>query len=246
MKNRDSPPTALVTGGAVRVGRAICVGLAGAGYRVVVHYHTSRDDADEVVREITSAGGEAVAIAGDLSRIAEVERVAREAEAAFGGVDLLVNNASVFPPEGIGEVDEALWDHTLAVNLKAPFFLTQALAPAMKARGSGVVINLADLAGLQAWKGYAAHAISKAGLIHFTRLAARALGPEVRVAAIAPGTILPPEGTPDEEVERLARRAALKRTGSPDDVVQAVLYLARAEFVTGVVLTVDGGRMEEG
>lgn len=234
--------TALVTGGAIRIGRAISLALAGEGMRVVVHYHSSSTEADALVGEVRSAGGEAVAIGADLSVHAEVERLAREAAAAFGGVDVLVNNASVFPPERLGEVGEGLWDRTLAVNLKAPFFLTQLLAPAMKARGAGVVVNLADLAGLQPWAAYAVHAVSKAGLVHFTKVAARALAPEVRVVAIAPGTVLPPARLPGEELERLARRAPLGRIGAPEDVTRALLYLLRADFVTGEVMVVDGGR----
>lgn len=232
----------LVTGGAVRVGRAISLALAGEGMRVVIAYGSSEGPARDLVEEIRRGGGEAVAISADLARLDEVARLADEAERAFGGVDVLVNNASVFPPEGMDEVDEALWDHTFAVNLKAPFFLTQRLAPGMRARGGGVVINLADLAGLQAWKGYAAHSISKAGLVHLTKVAARALAPEIRVNAIAPGTVLPPEDFPEEEVRRLAERTPLRRNGSPEDVVEALLYLLRADFVTGEVLVLDGGR----
>jgi pteridine reductase len=235
--------TALVTGGAVRVGRAIVEGLSRAGARVVVHYHGSAEAADELVDSIRARGGEAVALRADLSVHAEVETLAEEAFAAFGGVDILVNNASVFPSEGLDSVDEELWDHTHAVNLKAPFFLTQRLGARMKAGGEGVVVNLADLAGIQAWNGYAAHAVSKAGLIHLTRVAARALGPEVRVVGIAPGTVLPPEDLSEEEVHRLAERAPLRRIGSPADVVDAVLYLVRASFVTGEVLALDGGRL---
>lgn len=130
----------------------------------------------------------------------------------------------------------------MAVNLKAPFFLAQELGRRMKGRGDGVIVNIADLAGMQAWSGYAAHAISKAGLVHLTRVAARALAPEVRVVGIAPGTVLPPEGFPPGEVDRLADRTALRRIGSPEDVVDAVLYLVRASFVTGEVLVIDGGR----
>lgn len=237
------PPTALITGGAVRVGRALARALAEDGYRVVVHYGGSAAEAESLVAEICGAGGEAVALQADLARAEEVERLAREAEAAWGGVDVLVNNASVFPAEPLLDTDAELWDHTLAVNLRAPFLLTRALAPAMKRRGGGSVVNLADLAGLQTWRGYAAHAVSKAGLIHLTRVAARALAPEIRVNAIAPGTVLPPDDLPDEEVEALARRAPLGRIGSTDDVVQALRYLLGAEFVTGEVLTVDGGRM---
>jgi NAD(P)-dependent dehydrogenase (short-subunit alcohol dehydrogenase family) len=236
--------TALVTGGAVRVGRALALGLAEEGLRVAVHYHGSVDAAHELVESIRAAGGEAVALRADLARQEEVERLAREAEAAFGGagVDVLVNNASVFPPERLEETDEALWEHTMAVNLKAPFFLTQRLGGRMRERGGGVVVNLADLAGLQAWTSYAVHSISKAALVHLTRVAARALAPEVRVVAVAPGTVLPPEDLPPEEVRRLAETTPLRRNGSPEDVVQAVRYLLRADFVTGEVLVLDGGR----
>jgi NAD(P)-dependent dehydrogenase (short-subunit alcohol dehydrogenase family) len=129
------------------------------------------------------------------------------------------------------------------VNLRAPFFLTQRLGAAMQGRGGGVIVNLADLAGLQTWRGYAAHGISKAALVHLTRVAARALAPHVRVVAIAPGTVLPPEDFSKEEIERLAQRAPLRRNGSPEDVVRALLYALQADFVTGEVLVVDGGRL---
>jgi pteridine reductase len=237
-----SGKVALVTGGAVRVGRAIVLGLADAGMRVVVHYHSSAGPAEEVVRIIQGMGGEATSVRADLSRVEEVERLADEAERAFGRIDVLINSASVFPPERMDEVDPALWDHTLAVNLRAPFFLTQRLGRGMRQRGEGSVVNLADLAGLQPWAAYAAHSISKAGLVHLTRVAARSLAPEVRVNAIAPGTVLPPEEMSDEEVQRLAGRVPLGHIGAPDDVVGAVLYLLRAPFVTGEVLVLDGGR----
>ncbi len=234
---------ALVTGGAVRVGRALSLGLAREGMRVIVGYGASEGPAREVVEEIRRGGGEAAAVGADLSRPEEVRRLADGAEAAFGGIDVLVNNASVFPAEGFEETDEESWERTMGVNLRAPFFLTQRLAPGMRKRGGACVVNVTDLAGLQSWEGYAAHGISKAGLAHFTRVAARALAPDVRVNAIAPGTVLPPEDFPEEEVRKLAARAPLRRNGSPDDVLQALLYLLRADFVTGQVLVVDGGRI---
>jgi pteridine reductase len=232
---------ALVTGGAVRVGRAISLALAGEGMRLAVHYNSSAEAADALVAEVRERGGEAVALAADLADADAVERLAREAEAAFGGVDVLVNNASVFPPERLEETGASLWDYTMAVNLRAPFLLTRALAATLRAR-RGVVVNMADLAGMQAWEGYAAHSISKAGLIHLTKVAARALAPEVRVVGIAPGTVLPPDEFGEDEVRRLAERAPLRRNGSPDDVTAALLYLLRADFVTGETLVVDGGR----
>lgn len=233
--------TALVTGGAIRVGRAISLALAGAGAKVIVHYHTSADAAAEVVAEIHASGGEAVAIPADLSTTRAAFDLADRAE-AVGPVDVLVNSASVFPAEPLERVTPELWEATLAINLRAPFFLTQRLGGAMKGRGWGVVVNIADLAGIQIWKGYAAHAISKAGLVHVTKVAARALAPEVRVGAVAPGAVLPPENMSDEEVDRLAARAPLGRIGSAEDVAHAVLYLLTSDFVTGEVLVVDGGR----
>lgn len=233
---------ALVTGGGVRVGRALALALAREGARVVVHCHRSVDEAERTAAEIRALGTEALVLQADLSELSEVERLAGEAEAAFGGVDLLVNNASVFPAERLDEVTPQIWQRAVAVNLTAPFFLTQRLGSAMSERGGGVVVNLVDLAGLQPWAAYAAHSVSKAGLVHATRVAARALAPRVRVVAIAPGTVLPPDDLPREEVQRLADRAPLRRIGDPDDVVQAMLYLVRSDFVTGEILVVDGGR----
>jgi pteridine reductase len=235
--------TALVTGGAVRVGRAISLALARHGARVVIHYHSSDREARALEEEIAAGGAEAEIVRADLSTMDGVRGLVQGEGRDFGRVDILINNASLFPAERLDEVDEALWDTTLAVNLRAPFFLTQALGARMKERGWGVVVNVADLAGVQAWSAYAAHAISKAGLIHLTRVAARSLAPEVRVVAIAPGTVLPPEDMPEEEVRRLADRAPLKRIGSADDVAEAVLYLVGADFVTGELLVIDGGRL---
>jgi pteridine reductase len=233
---------ALVTGGAVRVGRAIASALAEDGYRLVIHYNSSSGPADELVEEIRSRGGEAVAIGADLADPDAVRRLAREAVDAFGGIDLLVNNASVFPPEKLEETDEDLWEHTIAVNLRAPFFLIRHLAGTLRER-RGVVINMADLAGIQAWAAYAAHGISKAGVVHLTRVAARSLAPQVRVNGIAPGAVLPPESMSDDEIRQLAERTPLKKNGSPDDVVRALRYLLAADFVTGETLVVDGGRL---
>lgn len=240
-----SGKTALVTGGAVRVGRAISLALAGEGMRVVVHYHSSSAGADSLVAEIRAAGGDAVAIGADLSRGDQVERLAREAVGATGGIDVLVNNASVFPPQRLEETDEALWDHTLAVNLKAPFLLIRHLAATLRER-RGCVVNLCDLAGLQPWAAYAAHGVSKAGLVHLTRVAARALAPEARVNGIAPGAVLPPESMGPDELGAIAKSTPLKRLGSPEDVTRAVLYLLHADYVTGEILVVDGGRMLRG
>lgn len=237
-----SGATALITGGAVRVGRAIVEGLAAEGMRVVIHYNGSEPEARALVESLNRDGREAVCISADLSTMDGVEALAASALAAFGAVDVLVNNASLFHADSLDETSPEIWERTIAVNLRAPFFLTQRLASSLRER-RGVVVNITDLAGLQSWEDYAAHGIAKAGLAHLTRVAARALAPEARVVGIAPGTVLPPDSLADEEVAALAERAPLKRNGSPDDVVQALLYLLRADFVTGETIVVDGGRL---
>jgi len=242
---QSSGKVALVTGGAVRLGRAMSLGLADRGMRVAVHYNQSAEQAIALCESIAEMGGEAVPFGEDLSEPNAASRLALRVMDAMGGVDVLVNSASVFPPETLEETDEALWDHTLAVNLKAPFFLIRHLASTLRER-RGVVVNLADLAGMQPWARHAAHGIAKAGLIHLTRVAARALAPEARVVGISPGAVLPPEGTSAAEMERLGRMAALGRVGSAEDVVVALNYLLDADFVTGEVLVVDGGRMLRG
>jgi pteridine reductase len=213
--------------------------------KLVVHYHSSSSAADQLCADIRARGGKAVSIGADLADPEQVTRLAREAAAAFGGIDLLVNNASVFPPERLEDTDLALWDHTLAVNLRAPFLLIRELAPTLRERG-GVVVNLCDLAGLQPWAAYAAHGVAKAGLTHLTRVAARSLAPEVRVVGIAPGAVLPPTDMPAEALATIERTTPLGRLGSPEDVVKALLYLLAADFVTGEVTVVDGGRMLRG
>ncbi|HET9986760.1 MAG TPA: SDR family oxidoreductase [Longimicrobiales bacterium] len=234
---------ALVTGGARRVGRALSLALAEAGADLVVGYHRSASDADTLVEEVRALGRRAVAVQGDVASKTDVDALVRACEAAFGRLDILVNNAAGFESAPFLEITEEEWDRVMAVNLKGPFLLSQAATPLLRAHGDGIIVNIADLAGLQAWPGYAHHGASKAGLIHLTRVAARALAPEIRVAAIAPGTVLPPETFTEEQVYKLREAIPLKRIGSPDDVAEALLYLVRSDFVTGIVIPVDGGRL---
>lgn len=232
----------LVTGGAVRLGAAISRAAAEDGSSMVIHYRGSEEEAHRLRDELRAAGSDVALVRADLADAAEVERLAAEAVAAFGRIDVLVNNASVFPAERLEETDADLWDHTLAVNLRAPFLLIRHLAAELR-RTRGVVVNMADLAGLQPWAAYAAHSVAKAGLVQLTRVAARTLAPDVRVVGIAPGTVLPPEDMPEEEIRRLAERTPLCRNGSPEDVVKALRYVLAADFVTGETLVVDGGRL---
>jgi NAD(P)-dependent dehydrogenase (short-subunit alcohol dehydrogenase family) len=231
---------ALVTGGARRLGRALALGLADAGCDVVIAHGDSPDEARNTVADIEALGRRAAALQADLSVSGDVRRLAADATAAFGGIDILVNSAARFDSKPVLEISAAEWDLVQAVNVRAPFLLSQAVTPTMRERGAGVIINIADLSGLQPWSGYAHHAVSKAALLHLTKVLARALAPQIRVNAIAPGTVLPPDGNAGSDAQ--SERRVLTRHGTPDDVVSALLYLVRSDWVTGETLIVDGGR----
>jgi NAD(P)-dependent dehydrogenase (short-subunit alcohol dehydrogenase family) len=231
---------ALVTGGAHRVGRAFSLALAGAGCDVVVNYNTSRADAADTVAAIEDLGRRALAVQADVSRTEDIARMLSATEETFGRLDIVVNNASLFERAPVAAIGEEDWDRVLAVNLKAPFFVAQAAAPLLRREGGGTIINIADLSGLQPWPSFAHHAVSKAGLLHLTRVLARALAPDIRVNSITPGTVLPPESTEGEDG---SERRVIERSGSTDDVARALLYLIESDFVTGENLIVDGGRL---
>ncbi|MBI4520636.1 MAG: SDR family oxidoreductase [Gemmatimonadetes bacterium] len=232
---------AIVTGGAVRVGRAITLALARAGYDLVIHYNRSQKEAEEAQREVQALGRMAVLVQGDVALKRNVEQVVARAN-ELGRLDLLVNNASIFQSKPVLEITEEEWDRVLAVNLKGPFLLAQAAAPLLAAAG-GSIVNVVDLSAFQAWPSFAHHAVSKAGLLHLTRVLARALGPEIRVNAVAPGPVLPPGHYTADQIERSRKRTVLGRWGSPDDVARTVLFLAESPYITGDVVVVDGGRL---
>jgi NAD(P)-dependent dehydrogenase (short-subunit alcohol dehydrogenase family) len=231
---------ALVTGAAKRLGRAVAVRLAEEGADVVVHHRSSGAEAASAVVEIQKLGRRAVAIAADLGNVAEIKRLFDETAKYFGRLDILVNSAANFLPASIVSTTEQVWDSSLNTNLKAPFFCAQAAGPLLR-RTRGTIINFADVGGILGWPGYVPHCVSKAGVIMLTRVLAKELAPEVRVNAIAPGTITMP-GDPPEWEEDYIKRAPLKRSGRPSDITDTVLFLVRSEFITGQVLIVDGGR----
>ncbi|HEX6938944.1 MAG TPA: SDR family oxidoreductase [Longimicrobiales bacterium] len=234
---------ALVTGGARRVGRALSLALARAGADIVVNYFRSAEEAERTVADIVALGRRAIAVRSDVASKTDVDALVRRTADAFGRLDVLVNNASMFEKAPLLAITEQDWDRVLAVNLKGPFLLAQAAAPLLRRDGGGVIINIADLSAFQPWPSYAHHAVSKAGLVHLTRVLAAALAPDIRVNCIAPGTVLPPEDYTGEQALREIERAPLKRLGSPDDVARALLFLIESDFVTGEVVVVDGGRM---
>jgi pteridine reductase len=232
---------ALVTGSGKRLGRAVALGLAAQGADVVIHYRSSETEAREVVAEIHGLGRQSVALQADLAQVPEIQQLFQRVETHFGRLDLLVNSAANFLQTDFASTTEKLWDLSLNTNLKAPFFCSQAAAPLLK-KTSGAIINFADIGGILGWPGFIPHSISKAGVIMLTRCLAKELAPEIRVNAIAPGTITMPGDPPEWEAD-FVRLAPLHRSGRPEDIVDAVCYLASAKFVTGTVLVVDGGRI---
>jgi pteridine reductase len=232
---------ALVTGGGRRVGRALAVALGQRGATVAVHYNESDEGAKEVVGEIAQRGSKAIAFGSDLTSPDAPSKLVEQVHAKLGGLDILVNSAAVMIRTPFGSIEPKQWDDILALNLRAPFFLTQAAAPHLK-RARGAIINIADLAAFETWPGYIPHGVSKSGVVYFTKALARVLAPEVRVNAIAPGTVLLPDDWSDEEAERLDATTPLKRDGSPQDVVEAMLFLLGADYITGETIIVDGGR----
>ena len=232
---------ALVTGGAHRVGRAIVLALGRAGTRVVVHYHRSEEPARGVQAELAALGTDSALVAGDLAIVAEAERVADQALARWGQLDLLVNSAGIWGSTPIGTVTQARWDELIEVNLRGAFFCAQRAAPALRA-ARGAIVNIADVGALRPWRNYTPYLVSKGGVVTLTEALAKDLAPEVRVNAVAPGPVLLPDGWTPAQAERAAASVLLKRLGSPEDVAAAVVYLAQADYVTGVVLPVDGGQ----
>jgi pteridine reductase len=232
---------ALVTGAGRRLGRAIALALGARGMRVAVHYAESAEGAEETAAEINRAGGKAACFRSDLAQPDAPAALIDAVVARFGHLDVLVNSAAVMVRTPLGEVTPAEWDTMFALNLRAPFLAAQAAAPHL-ARRRGGIVNLADLAAFETWPGYIPHGITKAGVVQMTRALARVLAPDVRVNAVAPGTVLLPEGWSDDDARRLVETTPLGRLGSPEDVTRAILFLLESDYITGETIIVDGGR----
>ncbi len=240
----ESERVALVTGASRRIGAAIVRGLHAAGYRVLLHYHRSEDEARQLAEELNAERpGSVVTQQADLDDTAALSGLVNQAIDVWGRLDALVNNASTFYPTPLGTVNESQWDALLGSNLKAPFFLCQAAAPQL-ARRQGAIVNLVDVYAERPLKGYPAYSIAKAGLAALTRSLAVELAPDVRVNGVAPGAILWPEQTDGGQTQAdILARIPLARSGSPADIAGAVRFLLEdAPYVTGQIIAVDGGR----
>ena len=237
---------ALITGGARRVGAQIARTLHAHGMNLVIHYRSSSDDASALQADLERQRPKSVTLVkGDLLKVAQLPGIVDAAAAAFGRLDVLVNNASSFYPTPLGQATEAQWDDLFGTNLKAPFFLAQAAAPHLQ-KTQGCIVNIADIHADRPIKRYPIYCMAKAGVVMLTKSLARDLAPDVRVNAIAPGTIMWPEGEAElSEVQKqeMLRRIPMQRSGGPEDIARTVLFLIRdAGYINGQVIAVDGGR----
>jgi pteridine reductase len=233
---------AIVTGGAVRLGKALALALAEHGARVVVHYGSSAGPAQATVRQIQALGSDALAIQADLSQPGQTPSIVERAATHFGQVDILVNSAAIFEPGTWDDTTEANWDRHFAINLKSPFFLSQAFAVHVGRGRAGHIVNIADWRGVRPGTGHVAYTLTKAALIAMTKSLAQALAPNIQVNAIAPGMILPPPGQDQAYLERWAHQIPAQRVGSPEEVARALIFLLRSDFVTGELIFVTGGQ----
>jgi pteridine reductase len=236
-------PVALVTGGAHRLGAAITRTLAAAGYVVVVNYRRSEQAAEALIAELHDQGGTAYAIAADVSVSADVGRLLEYTLDKCGRIDVLVANAGAFRRTPIDSLTEVDWNAMLDGNLRPTFLCAQRFGIHMRDHGGGCIVAMADVAGLRPWSGYLPYNIAKAGIITLVHTLAKELAPNVRVNAIAPGPVLFPAGYDPALRQREVERTLLRREGRPENIADAVLALVRNDYITGVVLPVDGGRL---
>jgi pteridine reductase len=238
-------PTALITGAARRIGKAIAKALHQQNYNVVIHYRNSKDDALTLASELNQLRAKsAVTIQGDLNQDC-YQQLIEQAQGQWQRLDLLVNNASSFYQTNLEQCKASEFDDLMASNCKAPFFLSRYAAPYLKESG-GNIINITDIHGIRPIKDHAFYCMAKAALTMQTQVLAKELGPDVRVNAIAPGMMVLPEGDnclDEKEISKLTARNTLKRIGSANDIAQAVVYLNKASYVTGQILQIDGGRL---
>lgn len=236
---------AIVTGGAVRIGRALSLALARDGMRICLHYGSSKPAADQTAEQIRAAGSEVALVQADLAQpLTSARTIVETALETFGQVDVLINNAAIFEPSSLADLTAGGWQRHQDINLTAVVFLCQKFAQALEQRpeGNGVIINIADWRALQPQPGHLAYTISKAGIVALTRLLAQELAPKIRVNAIAPGAILSPPGAGDDFEQQMAGAIPLGRTGRPNDITAAARFLLASEFITGEILHVTGGQ----
>lgn len=240
-------PVALITGAAKRIGKTTASHLHNAGYNVIIHCHRSVNDAQQLVAQLNEKrSNSAQILIADLLDLDQLDFIAQKAVNYYGRVDLLINNASTFYPTDVENASFEQWDDLMTTNLKAPFFLIKSLQKQLDSN-KGCVINMVDIHAERPLLGYPIYCMAKAGLAMLTKSLSRELAPNIRVNGIAPGAILWHENElAEEDKTTVLNEIALNRLGSPDDIAEAILYLAKAHYVTGQILAVDGGRSVNG
>lgn len=238
----NNTPVVLITGAARRIGAAMARHFHHNGYAVVISYRHSGDEAKALVDELNAQRrNSAMALPLDLQAIATIEPFAETACQCFGRIDVLINNASCFYPTPVGQINEAQWDAVISSNVKAAFFLTQALTPALN-KHQGSVINLVDIYAEKPLKDYPLYSISKAAIAMLTRSLALELAPDIRVNGISPGAILWPENSNPAWESALLEKIPMHKTGTASDIAETALFLAHTPYITGQIIAVDGGR----
>jgi len=233
----------LVTGGAVRVGRAICTALAKEDVILYCHFNKSRQEAESLRDEIRNSGCKIQLIQGDLSKIIFTKKLIEQIVSEHGRIDVLVNNAALFYKTPFGQVTEQDWDNLFNLNLKAAFFCAQSAGMQMKKQGNGKIINIGDPSGDRPWPGYIPYGLTKAGVISMTKGLAKALAPEVQVNCVNPGPVLIPESYSNDERNQAINRTLLMREGAAEDISATVRFLIEgSDYITGAIINVDGGR----
>jgi pteridine reductase len=234
--------TALVTGGAVRLGRAICLELAKAGANIFCQYNSSEEQAISLKKIIESQGRKIEIFQADLTAQNAAIQIVKAAQKSFASIDILVNNSAVFYPTPFGQVKEQDWDIFHNLNLKAAFFLSQEVGILMQKQGQGRIINIGDTSVESPWASFIPYTLSKSGIITMTKGLAKALAPDVLVNCINPGPVLFPEDYTEKQKETAIKRTILQRAGSAKDIAKTTRFLVETEYITGVVIPVDGGR----
>jgi NAD(P)-dependent dehydrogenase (short-subunit alcohol dehydrogenase family) len=233
---------ALITGSSKRIGRAVAVELARRGARIAVHYRSESSDAEATLQMVRDAGSDGATFQAELTNLAAVDAMFSDIANTFATLDILINSASVFLPGTAVQTTPDLWDTQMNSNAKAPFFVANHAASMMTKQGGGKIINIADVAGEVIWPGYFSYSVSKAALIAVNRGLAKTYAPHIQVNAIAPGPVLFPEYYTEEQKRSAVERTLLKREGSPQDIVNAAIFLIENDYITGEIIHVDGGR----
>jgi len=234
--------TALVTGGAVRLGRAICLELSKAGANIFCQYNSSEKDALSLKDDIESQGGKIEIFQADLTAQNSAKEIVKAAQKTFAKIDILVNNSALFYPTPFGQVKEQDWDTFHNLNLKAAFFLSQETGILMQEQGLGRIVNIGDTSVESPWASFIPYTISKSGIVTMTKGLAKALAPDVLVNCINPGPVLFPQDYSEEQKAKSIKRTLLQKAGSAEDIAKTACFLVETDYITGAVIPVDGGR----